>query len=125
MCLLQADGEIRRSSACNEVAIGIMSARQLDDAGGCAGTLQAPRKLVSGALTGLVFILVKDDVDRARGAITELLELTRRQMCADGAGGIAKAGLPKHGQVEQTFDQDHGGEVADRLPGKQAAFGTR
>ena len=46
-------------------------------------------------------------------------------MGADGAGGVAKAGLPEHGQVEQTLYQDHGGEVADGLPCKQAPLGTR
>ena len=44
-------------------------------------------------------------------------------MCADGASGITKADLPKHGEVEQAFHQNHGGEQADRFQGKQAALG--
>jgi len=74
MCLRKAGGEIRRSSTGDEVAVGIMPERQLDEAGGCAGTWQALRKLVSSALAGLVFILVKNHVDRTSGPIAELLE---------------------------------------------------
>ena len=76
-------------------------------------------------LAGVVFILVEDDVDRAIEAIGELLELLGCQMGAEGAGGVAKAGLPQYRQVEQAFDQDHGVAAADRLPGEQAAFGAR
>jgi hypothetical protein len=46
-------------------------------------------------------------------------------MGADGAGGVAKAGLPQHGQVKQSFDQNHGGVTADRIPSKQVSLGTR
>jgi|SRR5712692_10158722 len=53
------------------------------------------------------------------------MELRGRQVCADSASGVAKAGLPKHRQVEYTLYQDHGREAADRVPGKQAAFRTR
>ena len=41
------------------------------------------------------------------------------------AGGVAKTGLPQHGQVEQAFDEDYSGETADGFPGEQSAFGAR
>src|SRR5881392_3442997 len=100
MCLLQTGGEVRGGGTADEVVVGIMPERQLDNIGACAGALQVLRKLVSGALPGLVFILIKNDVDQTRGPIAELLDLTWRQVCAEGAGRIAKASLPKHGQVE-------------------------
>src|ERR1700674_3741969 len=45
-------------------------------------------------------------------------------MCTQGAGGIGKPSLPKHRQVEQSFDQDHAGVLVNRFPGKQSALGT-
>ena len=45
-------------------------------------------------------------------------------MCTQGAGGIEKPSLPQHRQVEQSFDQDHAGVLANRFPGEQSALGT-
>ena len=80
---------------------------------------------MSRPLPGLVIISVEGDVDGAARRIVKLRQVSGAQMCAYGTGGIAKAGLPKHGQVEQPFDQDHGRKTADGLPGKQPAFGAR
>jgi len=37
-------------------------------------------------------------------------------MCAESTRSIAKTGLPEHRQIEQAFDQDGGGELANRSP---------
>src|SRR5215472_15278225 len=46
-------------------------------------------------------------------------------MDANSTGGIAKTRLPQDSQIEQTLDQDDGGEVPNRVPGEQASFGAR
>ena len=90
-----------------------------------AGAFQAQREMMRSLLAGLIFVLVEGDVDGTAWLLGKLRPLSGRQLRADGAGGVAKTGLPQHGQIEQTFDQDHGGEAADRLPGEQSAFGAR
>jgi hypothetical protein len=77
---------------------------------------------VGSFLSSLVIVLVEGDVDGTAWLIGKLSKLSRRQLRADGASGVAETGLPQDGQVEQSFDQDHGGESADRLPGEQSAF---
>ena len=47
-------------------------------------------------LAGLVGIVVEGDINVAAGLIAKLRQLRWCQMGADGAGGIAKAGLPEH-----------------------------
>src|SRR5258708_40142973 len=79
---------------------------------------------MSGTLAGLVFILIKDDIDPTIRLCAELRQLRGCEMCAEGAGGVAEAGLPQHGQIEQTLCQDYAGEVPDRLPGEETAFGS-
>ena len=37
---------------------------------------------------------------------------------------MAKICLPQHGIVEQTFNQNHRGKLANRFPGEQAALGA-
>ena len=69
--------------------------------------------------------MCSSDLDLAAGLIAQLGQLKRRQVCAHGASGIAKAGLPQRGQIEQSFHQDDGGAAAHRIPGKQAALGAR
>ena len=80
---------------------------------------------MSRPLSSLVIILVEGDVDSPARRIGKLRQMSGAQIGADGAGGIAKAGLPQDGEIEQTFDQDHRGEVPNRVPGEQAAFGAR
>src|SRR5215472_12254732 len=79
---------------------------------------------MSRPLAGLVFVFIKD-VDGAAWLIGRLHQLSGCQLGADCAGRVAKTSLPQHSQVEQSFDQNHAGEVADGLPGKQAPFGSR
>ena len=59
-----------------------------------------------------------------RGAFAELAELVVVEMCAQRTGHVVKARLPQHGIVEQPFDQNHLGAVADLLPCIQAALGA-
>src|SRR5215467_7236634 len=79
---------------------------------------------MSRPLSSLVIILVEGDVDSPARRIGKLRQMSGAQIGADGAGGIAKAGLPQDGEIEKTFDQDHRGEVPNRVPGEQAAFGA-
>jgi len=55
---------------------------------------KASCELMSGALSGLVFILIKDDVDQTIRLLGKLMELKSREVGTEGAGGIAKTGLP-------------------------------
>jgi hypothetical protein len=64
-------------------------------------------------LAGLVGIAVEGDKDATARLITKLGPLLRCQMSADGAGGVAKTGLPQRSQVQQAFDQDHGRKCAN------------
>ena len=121
---MEAGGKIGGGGAGSEKAIGIVVGRQVHDVARHPGAFQALRELLSGLLAGLVFILVKDDVDRTGRPIQEWIELTGCQMRADGGSGVAEAGLPQYRQVEQAFYQDHRREEADRVPSEQA-LGTR
>lgn len=62
--MFDRSGKIRGGGARGEVAVGIMTRRQLNQGRPYAGALQALRELAGSLLAGLVFILVKDDVDR-------------------------------------------------------------
>jgi hypothetical protein len=56
------------------------------DVGCHAGIFEAVRELLRGLLAGLVCILIQDEVEAAAGGIGKLIELKRREMCAQGAG---------------------------------------
>ena len=79
---------------------------QLDDVGAYAEPLEALGELVGTLLPGLVVVLIESDVNRTAWLISKLIQLSRRQLCANSTGGVAKTGLPQHGHVEQPFDQD-------------------
>jgi hypothetical protein len=97
---VETDEEVGDSSAGNEIAVGIMAYRQADDVGGDAGGFQAVCELPGSLLASAVFILVKDDVNRAARPVDKLGHLQGRERCADGASGMAKAGLPQDSQIE-------------------------
>src|SRR4051794_37314778 len=97
MCLLQTGAEVRRRRAGGKVAVRVGPRGQGDDAGLEASALEALGKEARSFLAGLVGILVKGDVDATAGLIRELGPLRGCQVSADGAGGVAKAGLPEHG----------------------------
>ena len=77
-----------------------MSVRQLDDVGAEAGTRESLGELVSSGLTSLVIVLIEGDVDGTARLIGKLSKLSRRQMSADGASGVAETGLPQDSQVK-------------------------
>jgi len=56
--------------------------------------------------------------------VGKLTELRGRQVRAESARGVAEASLPEDRQVEQAFDEDHGGELVSQFPGEQAALGA-
>jgi hypothetical protein len=93
-------GKIGGSCAGEEIAVGILSGRQLHDVSGDAGAGEPLREGVGGALAGLVLVLIEDHIDRAARLTGKLIELSGGQVGADGASGIAKARLPEHSQVE-------------------------
>ena len=96
----------------------------MNDARGETGEKQTLSKLTSGALTGLVSIVIESDVDSAMGRIAKLVPLQGCRMSADGTGGVAKARLPQDSEVKQSFDENHIRGVTKRFPGEQAAFRT-
>ncbi len=86
--------------------------------------LELQSKRLGGMLARLVSILVEEDVDPAAELAGKLAKLRGRQVRTQAAGGIGKPSLPQHRQVEQSFDQDHAGVMADRFPGEQSALGA-
>ena len=118
MGCLEAEGEIGGLGATDEVSVGILSGRQRHDQDGQARPLEPPGKSLGSVWARLVFILVKDEVNPASRWVGKLVEPRGRQMRAEGAGGVAKARLPQHGEIKQAFDQDHRREPANRFPGK-------
>jgi len=55
-----------------------MSGWQVNHARGDADTVQAVCQMMSGALSGLVFILIKNDIDQTIGLFGKLMELKWR-----------------------------------------------
>jgi len=72
----------------------------VDDANAQAILLQALSKHLSRALSGLVVVLIKGKVDRAVTVLAQLSQLRGSQMSTDRTGGIAKAFLPQHRQIQ-------------------------
>ena len=97
----------------DEVTVGVLTIGQAHAVGRQTGSLEFPGKGLGSDLARLVFVLVEDDVEQEIWPVAKLLELRGCQMGAEGAGGVAKAGLPQHRQIEQAFDQDHRWKLAD------------
>src|SRR6266700_3402459 len=79
---------------------------------------------MSRLLAGLIFIVIERNIDTTIRCFTKLDHLGGCKMCANGTRSIAKAGLPQHGQIEQTLYQDHSGKIPDRIPGEQPVLGA-
>ena len=71
-------------------------------------------QLLCSLLAASVLIDIEGEIDDAL-AFTELAELGVIQMRAQRAGHIRKAGLTQHRIVEQPFNQDHLGAVANLI----------
>jgi hypothetical protein len=78
VCFLKAGGKIGGAGAGDEVTVGIMPVRQLDDVGADAAGPKALGELVGSLLTGLVVVLVEGDVDATAGLIGKLRQLSWR-----------------------------------------------
>jgi hypothetical protein len=77
-----------------------MAGWQVDEAYAQAVLMQAMSKSLSSPLPGLVVVLIKGKIDRAVTGLAQLSKLQGSQMSTDGTGGIAKAFLPQHRQIE-------------------------
>jgi hypothetical protein len=72
---LETVAEISAGCAGDKVAVWVMSGWQLNHARRDANTGKALRELASSVLSGLVFILIKDDVDQTIRLLGKLMEL--------------------------------------------------
>jgi hypothetical protein len=74
-------------------------------------------------LAAAVGIDLESEINGA-GAVTQLAKLVRVEMGTPGIGDVAETGLPQHREVEHPLDENHTGELANRLPGDQATLGA-
>ena len=78
-------------------------------------------QLLCRLLAALVLIDIEGEIDGAF-ALAQLAELVSVELCTQRAGHVVESRLPQSGIVEQPFDQDHLGAVANFLPCIQAAL---
>src|SRR6266446_2558931 len=74
-------------------------------------------------MAAAVGVDIEGEIDRA-WTVAQLLKLVSVEMGTQRTGGVAKTRLPQHPEIEQTFDQNHRGKLANRFPGEQAALGA-
>ena len=72
-------------------------------------------------LAATVGVDIEGEIDRAR-VVAQLLKLAGVQVRAQGAGDVAKTGLPQHGIVEQSLDENDLGALLNLLPTIQATL---
>jgi len=104
-----------------EKAIGVVCAA-VDDAERPDGASQTAAEGMGSALAGMISSC-RRRCRSAAGLIAPVGQLKRRQVCAHGASGIAKAGLPQRGQIEQSFHQDDGGAAATESQANRPPLG--
>ena len=80
-------------------------------------------QLLRGVLATAVGICIEGEINGTR-TVAQLLKLARVQMRAERAGDVAKTGLPQHGIVEQSLDENNFGAMLNLIPGIQATFGA-
>jgi hypothetical protein len=90
---LETSGEIGGRGARGEVAVGIVTGRQLNDVRPDTGALQALRQLVGSLLAAAVAVSIKGQIDGS-GSVADLLKLAGIEMGSQRAGQVAKPGLP-------------------------------
>ena len=78
-------------------------------------------QLLSSLLAALILIDIEGEIDGAF-AFAQLAELVSVELCTQRARHVMESSLPQGGIVEQPFDQDHLGAVANLLPCIQAAL---
>ena len=74
-------------------------------------------------MAATVRVDIEGEINGAR-TVTQLLKLVSVEIRAQRAGGVAKTCLPQDREIEQTFDQNHCGKLANRFPGEQATLGA-
>ena len=91
----------------------------------CRNTLhdKTMSQLLCSLLTALVLIDIEGEIDGAF-AFAQLAELVSVELCTQRAGHVMESRLPQGGIVEQPFNQDHLGVVANLLPCKQATLAS-
>jgi len=57
-------------------------------------------------------------------AVAQLPKLPCIEMGSQSAGDVVKAGLPQHGVIEQTLDENHFRVMPDLPPGVQITLGA-
>lgn len=78
-------------------------------------------QLLRSLLAALVRIEIEGDIDSAF-AFAQLPELVCVEVCTQRAGHVVESRLPEGDIVEEPFNQDNLGAVANLLPGIQAAL---
>src|SRR6266403_5531968 len=90
---------------------------------GDALRVQTLCQLLRGLLSAAVGVDIEGEINRA-WTVAQLLKLFSAEMGAQRAGGVAKTCLPQHREIEQTFNQNHRGKLANQFPCEQAALGA-
>ena len=77
---------------------------------------EATGQLLCSLLAALIRIDIEGDIDSAF-AVAQLPELVWVEVCTERAGHVVESRLPQGDIVEEPFDQDDLGVVANLLPG--------
>src|SRR5882724_8980244 len=97
---------------------------QEDAASGDTLRLETMCQPLRSLLAAAISIDIEGEINGAR-AVAQLAKLAGVEMGAQRTGEVAKTGLPPHGIVEQSFDQNHLGALPHSFPGIQATLGAR
>src|SRR5439155_8211106 len=108
-------------TALNEEGVRIVAIRQEHAASGDALRAETTCESLRGLLATAVSIDIEGEIDGAR-TIAQLLKLAGVQMRTQRAGDVAKTGLPQHGIVEQSLDENHLWALLNLFPGIQATL---
>ena len=109
-------------SAGSEEAVGVVSSGQINNPDAQAGIAESLRQIAS--CISSCRIGIEGNKHGTVWPVGQLRELHLGQVNAEGAAGVDKAGLPKNGEIEETFDQNDVMVIADHAPGEKAAFWT-
>jgi hypothetical protein len=103
---LQQQLELSHFTALHEKGVGIMALGQYDAASGNALLPKSISEPLRGLLPTAIYIRIEGEINGSH-AFAQLPELAAIEMVAQGASNVAKAGLPQHGVVEQSLDENH------------------
>jgi len=102
-------------SSLHEEGVGIMSLRQQNATCGDTVRNKTTGQLLCRLLAALVLINIEGEIDSAL-AFTQLPELVGVKVCTQRASHVVEPRLSQGSIVEQPFDQDDLGAVANLLP---------